>query len=154
MSVKLDDRALTAALHMLGEAKASGLLTITGSDRFASIVLADGRLLFATSDRAPRLEETLVEKGLLDRDTLDKVWRLLRRKKVHEPLGKVLMELGLVSEETVETEIERQIMDVVGDVLAWDAGTMHLDPVDLRADDLQFGDCLQVGLPLTQLVRA
>ena len=107
-----------------------------------------GLIVVAAVENQLRSDETV---ALLEAGTLESVWSFLKRKKVHEPLGKVLMELNLVTEETVEQEIEAQIMDVLQDVLSWDEGTMHLDPVDLHAENLQFGDCLQVGIPLARL---
>ena len=96
------------ALQLLARAKASGLVSICSGQRRASMVLIEGRVLHATSSTTTRLGESLVDRGVVTAQVLDRVLQMQRRKKKKQPLGTILMELGLVSKAVAEAEIETE----------------------------------------------
>ena len=129
-SVKLASGSFPAALQLLGSAGSSGLLTITSDGRTAEIALHRGQVVCANSDQAGRLGNALLEKGWLTAETLEAVLRHQRRKKVHQPLGTILFELGMVPKEAAAVEIEEQIIRVMREVCGWDAAEYSFNPVE------------------------
>jgi hypothetical protein len=129
----------------LSRAKSTGILTITGDKGVATIAMAEGGVLFASSHGTPRLGEFLVEKGIVEQNDLDAVLKLQRRKKVAQLLGTILIDLGLVSTEAAELGIESQITQVLLDVLSWKEGEFRFEPTEMEWDKVLVPPCQQIG---------
>ena len=130
------------ALQLLAHAKASGLVRIRSGKRRAEMVLIDGRVLHATSSTTTRLGESLVDRGVVTAQVLDRVLQMQRRKKQKQPLGTILTELGLVSKAVAEAEIETQIARVLKEVTSWARCKLTLEPMEASAEEVLFpGSC-------------
>lgn len=128
----LSDQALSAILRILSRTETSGVLSLAGPGGLASFILIDGRVLYATSSTVPDLGASLVAKGYIGQEILENVRAIKQRKRKLEPLGTVLMDLGLVERDVLEQEIEDQVLKVLRDAMAWDSGKVNLDLVDWR----------------------
>ncbi len=142
------------ALQLLAHAKASGLVTICSGNRRARMVLIDGRVLHATSSTTTRLGESLVDRGVVTAPVLDRVLQMQRRKKKKQPLGTILMELGLVSKAVAEAEIETQIARVLKEVTGWERGKLTLEPMEASAEAVLFPESCELGALLSRLAWA
>ena len=142
------------ALQLLGHAKASGLVRISSGKRRARMVLIDGRVLHATSSTTSRLGESLVDRGVVTAPVLDRVLQMQRRKKKKQPLGTILMELGLVSKAVAEAEIETQIARVLKEITSWERCKLTLEPMKASAEAVLFPDACEMEALLSRLAWA
>jgi hypothetical protein len=145
---------LALVLRLMGRAKSSGVVTLSGPSGEAHIVVVDGAVLHATSTATPRLGESLVARGVITKDVLEDALRHQRRKKVKQPLATILLELGVVSKAVAESEIEMQIIRVLVDALAWQGCTLRFEPANVTADHVLFPESCQLETLLLRLARA
>ena len=129
-SPSLMGRALPAALQMLSRARSCCVLSVMASKGIATIAVADGKIVWATSSTTQRLGEKLVEKGFVTPEVLDNVLSIQKRKRKPHPLCTILCELEIISPEVARAEIEAQTVDVLFEVMSWDAGTIRVEPSD------------------------
>lgn len=122
-------KAVPAALQMLSDARSSCLMTVTAEGGTATLSISKGNILWATSNKSQRLGDALVEKGFVDRETLESVLSMQKRKRTRDPVCQILCQLGLVSEEVAHAEIAAQTLDVLLDVLTWEQGSLRVEPV-------------------------
>jgi hypothetical protein len=142
------------ALQLLAHAKASGLVSICSGKRRATMVLIDGRVLHATSSTTTRLGESLVDRGVVTKQVLDRVLQMQRRKKMKQPLGTILTELGLISQAVAEAEIETQIARVLKEVTGWERCKLTLEPMDASAEAVLFPESCELEALLSRLAWA
>jgi len=145
---------LALVLRLMGRAGASGVVTLSGASGEAHVVLVEGAVLHATSTATPKLGESLVARGVITKDVLEDALRHQRRKKVKQPLGTILLELGVVSKAVAESEIELQIIRVLVDALAWEGCTLRYEPANVSADHVVFPESCQLETLLARLARA
>ena len=145
---------LALALRLMGHAKASGYVTLKGESGEAHLTLVKGAVLHATSTGTPKLGEALVGRGVITPDVLENALRLQKRKKVKQPLGTILLELGVVSKSVAESEVETQIMRVLVDALSWHGCTLRFEPKKVSADGIVFPDSCQLESLLARLALA
>jgi hypothetical protein len=141
-------------LQLLAHAKVSGLVSICSGNRRARMVLIEGRVLHATSSTTTRLGESLVDRGVVTGPVLDRVLQMQRRKKKKQPLGTILMELGLVSKAVAEAEIETQIARVLKEVTSWERCKLKLEPMETSAEAVLFPESCDLEALLARLAWA
>ena len=148
-------RALPAALQMLSDARSSCIVSVACEEGTATIALRKGNILWATSNKTQRLGDSLVEKGFVDRDVLEGVLSMQKRKRTRDPVCRILCELGLLSEEVARMEIEQQTTDVFVDALGWGRGTMRVEAAaaDTVDEALNTGQEIEPLLVRAALVR-
>ena len=148
-------RALPPALQMLSDARSSCIVTIACAEGTATIALRKGNVLWAASDKTQRLGDSMVAKGFVDRDVLEGVLSMQKRKRNRDPVCRILCELGFVSEGVACMEIEQQMTDVMVDALGWGRGTMRIEAAPAGPDDdaLSRGQAIEPLLVRVALVR-
>ena len=99
-------RALPATLKMLSAAGTSCVLSVTSEENVVTIALTKGKIAWATSNSTKRIGDVLVEKGFVNREVLGVVLSIQKRKRMRQPVCTILCELGLISPELAEAEIE------------------------------------------------
>lgn len=129
ISGSLGSVGLPGAMRMLGKSGTSGVLTVCEGEKMARVLLHDGKVVYATSNVSHPLGSNLIAKGLLSRENLERVLVHQRRKKVKQPIGTILHELGLVGRAVAESEVEEQILRVLQVVVAWRESTIDFRPV-------------------------
>jgi hypothetical protein len=120
---------LPGAMRLLGKSGTSGVLTVTDGEKVARILLHDGKVVYATSNVSHPLGTSFIAKGLISQEDLETVLVHQRRKKVKQPLGTILHELGLVGREVAASEIEEQILHVLQAVVRWKESKIEFRPV-------------------------
>lgn len=129
---------LARTLKNVARSSRSGVLSVMGKDGTAIILLQAGGIVFASSDRVRPLGEHFVEKGLVSRETLDKVLMLQRMKKERQLLVGLLTEMNLVTRDVAASEIEDHIVEVLRDTLQWEEYETHFDPAQGDLDRIIF----------------
>jgi hypothetical protein len=145
---------LDLVLRLLGRTGASGIVTLEGPAGEVQLVLVGGTVLHATSPGTPKLGEALVARGVLSRDVLENALSHQRRKKVKQPLVTILLELGVVSREIAESEIEHRIADVLLEALSWERAGLRFEPAYVSSERVLLPESCQVESLLDRLARA
>jgi hypothetical protein len=145
---------LALVLRLLGQARSSGVVTLSGAPGEAHLVLVGGAVLHATSSATPKLGESLVARGVITKDVLEDALRHQRRKKLKQPLGTILLELGVVSKAVAESEIEMQVIRVLVDALSWPQCALRFEPANVGAEHVLFPESCQLEALLARLALA
>jgi len=127
---------MAAALQVLGPAKRSGIMSVTSEQGAAIVVLQDGAVIFASSDRSRPFGAALVEKGLLSEADLEVVLKIQRTSERRQLLGELVAGLALVPREVVAAELEEHVTSVLADVMGWPSPELHFDEADGEAMDV------------------
>jgi len=149
--------SIPTVMRALAQAANTGILHIRGRDASAEFRFFRGEIVCARSTNAKPLGEALTERGAISASDLQGVLSLQRRKKQHQPMATILVELGLIDKSVVETEIQIQVLEVLTDVLGWGSGEYRFEkapespkvepsftfPVSGRVDEILQG----AGLP-------
>jgi hypothetical protein len=125
---------LPTALQVFGRARRSGMLSVEGEGCSALIVLDDGRVLFASSDRVARIGERFVDQGLVTEEQLAQVLHMQRRKRTRRLIGCLLTDLGFVTPEQAASTVEDHIVAVLADTIAWPRAHVHFDECEGSED--------------------
>ena len=89
-------------------------------------------VLWARASTAKRLGQALEERGAISASDLAGVLALQKRTKRRQPLGTILIELGLIERDVAETEIEIQVLAVLREVLGWASGEYEFESIRVR----------------------
>ncbi|MFQ5768694.1 MAG: DUF4388 domain-containing protein [Acidobacteriota bacterium] len=100
----------------------TGVLTVRVEDRVRSILLHQGRPVFARSnDREDRLNGYLLRLGLV---TLpDLIWAVDRMMKENRRLGEVLVDMGVLEKDRLADALRLQIREIICGLLSAAQGT-------------------------------
>ena len=123
MAGKLEDGGLVEFLRAVTTIGSSGRLEIQSGDKDAQIILRGGRVVAAITDETPRLGEVLTASGAITERELDGVLALQKRKKVRQPLGMILVQLGVLEFDRLEPHLQDLRIRAVKEILSWDEGT-------------------------------
>lgn len=148
----LEDLGLGEILQIVSLSRKSGVLTLQSKGREGAIVFRFGQVIRATSSNFRRfLGEVLVERGVLDGETLQSALKVQEEEGYRELIGSILIGRFRVSAERIEEVVREQIENVVYSLFAWQEGSFAFDlqesveAVDaIRMDPVQF--MLEQGL--------
>lgn len=148
----LEDLGLGEILQIVSLSRKSGILTLQSKGREGAIVFRFGQVIRATSSNFRRfLGEVLVERGVLDGETLQSALKIQEEESFRELIGTILISRFGVSAERIEELVREQIEHVVYSLFAWQEGSFAFDlqesveAVDaIRMDPVQF--MLEQGL--------
>lgn len=141
ISGKLAGNAFLEMLQMLGMAKSSGTLSVREAEKIAHFAIHNGQILCATFEEGAKLGEMLVYSGIIRHDVLEAVLGMQRRKRSHQPFGRILLELGLVTRPVLLDVVEAQILSVCAEVRAWSEVSFEFQPSG------EFEGCRQMPVP-------
>lgn len=102
--------------------QATGELKAQRTDRPTESLLTvrEGHIVQATSSMyRERFGDLLVQRGLISQDQLEAALRRQRELGGKTPIGQLLMEMGLITAETIPQILCRQIEGVVYEILSW-----------------------------------
>jgi hypothetical protein len=147
MAGKIEDGGLVEFLRAVTTLGSSGRLEIRSGGHEAQIILRGGRVVAAITNETPRLGEILTEAGAISDKELDGVLAIQKRKRVRQPLGMILVQLGVLESDRLESHLQDLRTRAVKEILAWDTGTYDFsteeesdiwgrDPGGLRLDEI------------------
>jgi hypothetical protein len=128
----IEDLAPAEFLMVLSLAAKSGRMYATRDDQKIMLVLRRGSIVHAASPATrERLGGILVNRGAISEPDLRRA--LERQSQQLEPkvLGTVLVEMGLVSDSTIQQAVFSQFEAVVRELTAWERGAMDFQPSEV-----------------------
>jgi hypothetical protein len=122
---RLEDLGLPDIFQIINLSKRSGVLTLIKKDGMGRVVFNQGNVTYASSDNKSRFGYVLVQKNLITRSDLERALSIQKARTVKKPIGTILVEVGVMSADHLETELRLHIIDVVRDLLGWRTGTFQ-----------------------------
>ena len=124
---RLEDLALPDIFQIISLSKKTGTLVVRSRRGTGMVVFKDGQVIQAASDSIrDSLGNILVSQGMLDEAALSKALALQKREP-DTPLGMILMEMGVVAAQTLESVIRKQIEEIIYDLLDWEEGFFNFE---------------------------
>ncbi len=132
---RLEDLALPDIFQIISLSKKTGTLVVRSRKGMGMVVFKNGQVIQAANDGIrDSLGNILVSQGMLTEPGLAKA--LARQKKETEtPLGMILVEMGLVPPETLQTVVRKQIEEIVYDLLALEEGFFNFELGEIAPKD-------------------
>ena len=132
---RLEDLALPDIFQIISLSRKTGTLIVRSRKGTGIVVFKNGQVIQAASDSIrDSIGNMLVSQGMLDEATLARALALQKRE-TETPLGMILVEMGAVSTETLETVIRKQIEEIVYDLLAWEEGFFNFELGEIAPKD-------------------
>ena len=132
---RLEDLALPDIFQIISLSKKTGTLVVRSRKGMGMVVFKNGQVIQAANDGIrDSLGNILVSQGMLTEPALAQA--LTRQKRESEtPLGMILVEMGLVPAETLETVVRKQIEEIIYDLLAWEEGFFNFELGEIAPKD-------------------
>jgi hypothetical protein len=117
---KLEDMPVVDVLQFIYASRRSGTLHLESRDRRGFVVFREGNIVQASTNAAENnLGNILLTKGFIGEDGLARAVEGQRSEYQDIPLGRVFVEMGLLSEEEVKAAVVQQIEGAVRDFVLW-----------------------------------
>src|SRR5512143_1759958 len=114
---RLEDLALPDIFQIISLSKKTGTLIVRSRKGTGMVVFKDGQVIQAASDSIrDSLGNILVSQGMLTEAVLSQALAA-QRKDVDKPLGMILVEMGAVPAQTLESVVRKQIEEIIYDLL-------------------------------------
>jgi uncharacterized protein DUF4388 len=132
---RLEDLALPDIFQIISLSKKTGTLIVRSRKGTGMVVFKNGQVIQAASDSIrDSLGNILVSQGMLDEAALARALALQKRE-TDTPLGMILMEMGAVSAQTLESVVRKQIEEIIYDLLAWEEGFFNFELGEIAPKD-------------------
>jgi len=143
----LRDFSTTQLLNLVNLARKTGMLTVNGSTRNATLYFKDGRLVRAcTSTDTGHLAAMLLKAGKLTRDQAEAVHSHSGNSS-DRVIGKYLMDARLVSRDDIIQGVKDYMLEIVYDLFTWTEGEFFFDQ-----DSLPNADRITIPLNLDNVI--
>ncbi len=132
---RLEDLALPDIFQIISLSKKTGTLVVRSRKGTGMVVFKDGQVIQAASDNIrDSLGNILVSQGMLAEASLSHALTLQKRE-TDKPLGMILVEMGAVSTQKLESVVRKQIEEIVYDLLAWEEGFFNFELGEIAPKD-------------------
>ena len=157
---KLDQFKLPDLLQIISGNRKTGRLALTRRDSQAVIVFRSGKIIYAASSAAREtLGSLLLCRQLIDEEGLAQALEIQHTATEEKRLGTILVENGLISEDTLRQVITRQIEGVISEIMQWEGGFFKFDllrlpdhgEVEVDAKDFVHGEGLSAQKALMDI---
>lgn len=108
----------------------TGTLRLIWEGRMGEVVLYKGKLAGASTSDSTRVGDALVRAGHLTAADIEHAIRLQQERARPAPLGQVLIESGMLDEETLRPVLDEQIVQSIGEILRWTDGHFAFEADD------------------------
>jgi hypothetical protein len=150
---RLEDLGLGDIFQIISLSKRSGVLTIIRKEGTGRLVFNKGQLVYGSSDSVSRLGYTLVKKDIITNDELEKALRIQKTNGMKLPLGAVLMKMGAIQKETLESELRGHLAEVIRDFLSWESGSFHFELGNVPGNDISLEGGLGMDFLMMEATR-
>jgi len=124
---RLEDLALPDIFQIISLSRKTGTLVVRSGRGTGMVVFKDGQVIQAASDSIrDSLGNILVSQGMLDEAALSKALSM-QKQEPEKPLGMILMDMGAVAAQTLQSVIRKQIEEIIYDLLDWEEGFFNFE---------------------------
>lgn len=132
---RLEDLALPDIFQIISLSKKTGTLIARSRKGTGMVVFREGQVIQAACDTIrDSLGNILVSQGMVSESMLAQALHI-QKKETDKPLGMILVEMGMVPAQTIETVIRKQIEEIVYDLLGWEEGFFNFELGDIAPKD-------------------
>jgi hypothetical protein len=132
---RLEDLALPDIFQIISLSKKTGTLIVRSRKGTGMVVFKDGQVIQAASDSIrDSLGNILVSQGMLTEGVLSKALAS-QRTEIDKPLGMILVGMGAVPAQTLESVVRKQIEEIIYDLLAWEEGFFNFELGEIAPKD-------------------
>jgi hypothetical protein len=132
---RLEDLALPDIFQIISLSKKTGTLIVRSRKGTGIVVFKGGQVIQAASDSIrDSLGNILVSQGMLTEAALSQALTL-QKGEADKPLGMILVEMGAVPAQTLETVVRKQIEEIIYDLLAWEEGFFNFELGEVAPKD-------------------
>jgi len=132
---RLEDLALPDIFQIISLSKKTGTLIVRSRKGTGMVVFKNGQVIQAASDSIrDSLGNILVSQGMLTEAVLSQALAA-QRKDVDKPLGMILVEMGAVPAQTLESVVRKQIEEIIYDLLSWEEGFFNFELGEIAPKD-------------------
>ena len=118
---------LGTALRLVSRGKSTGVFVASTAFGNAKVGFRDGEIIYASSTLSGTLGDLIVDRKLVSREKLDAALWVQRQDKEWRALGRVLLDVRLLTLDQVEQAIEAQIARVLDELLRWESGNFRFE---------------------------
>ena len=109
--------------QLIATGKRTGTLGIVRHNQATMFYFKDGQITYAyAQSKNGKIGGRLLDKGFINKETLDKSLDQQKREQGKNRLGRILLENKNINEQQLATILTEQISDIVYKVMAWDRG--------------------------------
>jgi hypothetical protein len=132
---RLEDLALPDIFQIISLSKKTGTLIVRSRKGTGMVVFKGGQVIQAASDSIrDSLGNILVSQGMVTETALSRALAL-QKGESEKPLGMILVEMGAVPAQTLETIVRKQIEEIIYDLLAWEEGFFNFELGEIAPKD-------------------
>jgi hypothetical protein len=132
---RLEDLALPDIFQIISLSKKTGTLIVRSRKGTGMVVFKGGQVIQAASDSIrDSLGNILVSQGMVTETALSRALAL-QKGESEKPLGMILVDMGAVPAQTLETVVRKQIEEIIYDLLAWEEGFFNFELGDIVPKD-------------------
>jgi len=132
---RLEDLALPDIFQIISLSKKTGTLIVRSRKGMGMVVFKGGQVIQAASDSIrDSLGNILVSQGMVTETALSRALAL-QKGESEKPLGMILVEMGAVPAQTLETVVRKQIEEIIYDLLAWEEGFFNFELGEIAPKD-------------------
>ncbi len=132
---RLEDLALPDIFQIISLSKKTGTLIVRSRRGTGMVVFKDGQVIQAASDSIrDSLGNILVSQGMVAEAVLTQALAEQRRG-ADKHLGMILVEMGAVPAQTLETVVRKQIEEIIYDLLSWEEGFFNFELGEIAPKD-------------------
>ncbi len=135
ISGNLADVSVADVMQFVHLGGRSGTLAIVSADRRAEVGFHRGRIISAWTPESKRLGDYLLENGAIEETTLMEALTRQDREVPKVSLGKVLVDMGVMTRDQLREVIADQIEHTIYDLVAWSSGDFEFALNELRPVD-------------------
>ncbi|MEM7350051.1 MAG: DUF4388 domain-containing protein [Acidobacteriota bacterium] len=132
---KLEDVSLADVMQFVHLGRRTGTLSLTRGSQEAEIGFHRGQIVSAWAPGSRRLGELLVDKGLVEPETMADTLRQQSSEQPRRSLGQVLIASGALEFEDIRQVIEEQIEQSIYELVTWSTGSFEFALDELKPID-------------------
>jgi CheY-like chemotaxis protein len=122
---------LADVFQIVVSGRKTGVIEVDAEDRHARIYFDFGTIQYASSSPGVQLGEVLVRMDLLTAREVQEILATQAEENAGAPLGHTAVRLGLLEDADLALALERQISEVLGDLIGWRDGEFRFTENDL-----------------------
>lgn len=125
---RLEDLALPDIFQIVSLSRKTGALIITGKEGRGVVVFKNGQVIQAAADFMKEdIGEILLSGEMIKEKDLHLVKEIMKKLPADKPVEEILLEMGIISRETLEEVNRQKIEDIVYRLLLWQEGDFSFE---------------------------